>query len=134
MKNIYLIAFGLAATLSVACSPPSPIGLVDTARIAANWPEYQNDQRQFYADEQALAASKGSTSSKLRQDVALREKYAAITDGLTQQIRAAATTIAKQRNLKLVVTTEGVGYGGTDITKDVEKMLNITSETVTPAP
>jgi Skp family chaperone for outer membrane proteins len=129
-----MIAFGLAATLCVACSPPSPIGLVDVERIAANWPEYQNDQRQFTADENALAASRASLSVKRRQDAQLRAKYAAITDGLVKQIQAAATKIAQDRNLKLVVTTEGVGYGGNDITKDVEKALNITSETVTPAP
>jgi len=31
------------------------------------------------------------------------------------------------------VTKEGVGYGGVDITKDVEKAMNITDK-ATPAP
>ena len=52
---------------------------------------------------------------------------------LTKQIRDAATKVAQQKNLKLVVTTEGVGYGGVDITKDVEKAMNITDK-ATPAP
>jgi Skp family chaperone for outer membrane proteins len=134
VKKIHIIAFGLIATLSAACSPPSPIGLVDVGRIAANWPEYQNDQRQFQTDEQVLATSKASNKLKARQDFILRAKYAAITDRLTEQIRSAATKVAQQQNLKLVVTHEGVGYGGTDITKDVEKALDITTETVTPSP
>ena len=39
----------------------------------------------------------------------------------------------EQRQLKLVLTREGVGYGGVDITADVEKALNIT-EKATPTP
>jgi hypothetical protein len=35
--------------------------------------------------------------------------------------------------LKLVLTREGIGYGGVDITSDVEKALNIT-EKATPTP
>ncbi len=38
-----------------------------------------------------------------------------------------------QRQLKLVLTREGIGYGGVDITGDVEKALNIT-EKATPTP
>ena len=134
MKKIQIVAFGLVAALGVACSPHSPIGLVDVERVAANWPEYQADQRQFDADEQQLATSRASNRDKQRLDLQLRAKYGAITDGLTKQIRAAAQQVAKAQNLKLVVTHEGVGYGGVDITKDVEKALNITTETVTPAP
>ena len=134
MKNTYIIAFGLAATLGVACSPPSPIGLVDVERVVANWPDYQKDQAQFQADEQALANSKASNKVKARRDAILRAQYGAITDQLTNRIRDAAAKVAKQRNLRMVLTHDGVGYGGVDITIDVEKALNITKETVTPQP
>ncbi len=56
-----------------------------------------------------------------------------MTDRLSQQIRDAAAKIAAQDSLKLVLTREGIGYGGVDITKDVEKALNIT-EKATPTP
>jgi len=63
----------------------------------------------------------------------MQAKYAAITAQLTQQIKDAAGKVAADKQLKLVVTREGVGYGGTDITADVEKVMNIT-EKPTPSP
>jgi Skp family chaperone for outer membrane proteins len=116
-----------------ACAAPSPIGLVDVNRIVANWPEYQTDQNQLIADERAIASRRESTSQKQRDALALQKKYARLTDQLSQQIRNAAGTIATQRQLKLVFTREGIGYGGVDITADVEKALNITEKT-TPSP
>ena len=56
-----------------------------------------------------------------------------MTDRLSQQIRDAAGKIASERQLKLVLTREGIGYGGVDITSDVEKALNIT-EKASPSP
>ena len=63
----------------------------------------------------------------------LERKYAKVTDQLSAQIRDAAGKIASQSQLKLVLTREGIGYGGVDITSDVEKALNIT-EKATPTP
>jgi Skp family chaperone for outer membrane proteins len=63
----------------------------------------------------------------------MQAKYAAITLALTQQIKDAAGKVAADKQLKLVVTREGVGYGGTDITADVEKVMNIT-EKPSPSP
>ncbi len=45
----------------------------------------------------------------------------------------AASKIATARQLKLVLTREGIGYGGVDITGEVEKALNIT-EKASPTP
>jgi Skp family chaperone for outer membrane proteins len=69
----------------------------------------------------------------VRDAAALQRKYAKITDQLSQQIRDAAGKIAAQNQMKLVLTREGVGYGGTDITSDIEKSMNIT-EKATPTP
>ena len=123
----------LVAAISTGCGAASPIGLVDVQRIVNNWPEYQNYQSQLYADEQRIASGKGSTAQKQQATLAMQRKYAKITDQLTQQIRDAAGKIATAKQLKLVVTREGVGYGGVDITPDVEKSLNIV-EKATPAP
>jgi Skp family chaperone for outer membrane proteins len=45
---------------------------------------------------------------------------------VTGDVRNAVQQIAAQRHFSLVVTREFVGYGGVDITPDVEKLLNIT--------
>lgn len=126
-------AAAFAAAVLAGCGASSPIGLVDVQRIVNNWPEYQKDQNQLYSDERSIAGGRGNRAQKQRATIAMQQKYAKITEQLTQQIRDASTKIAQQRQLKLVVTREGVGYGGVDITPDVEKSLNIT-ETPSPSP
>ncbi len=133
MKKQYTIVIALVASVLAGCGKSSPIGLLDVQRIAANWSTFQGYQNQLVQDEQTIAGSHASNAVKQREGIALQAKYAKITDQLTQQIRVAATKVAQQRNLKLVVTREGVGYGGVDITSDVEKLMNIT-EKATPTP
>ncbi len=133
MKIRNLITLTLAAAILAACGNNSPIGTVDVQRVATNWTKYQDFQNQLLADQQQIEQSKVSNGQKARMAAALQVKYARITDGLTQEIRDAAGKVAQDRKLKLVVTREGVGYGGVDITPDVEKALNIT-EKATPSP
>lgn len=135
MKTHRIVIILMAAGLLTACGNSSPVGTVDVARVIANWPLYQNYQMQLLSDEQSITQGKGSTAQKQREAQALQAKYTKITLQLTDQIRAAATTVAKAKNLKLVVTREGVGYGGIDITPEVEKAMNITEKaTPTPSP
>ncbi len=133
MKKFSLIVMTLAAATLVGCGNNSPVGLVDVQRIAANWDKFQSAQNALVGDQQRLAASKESTARKTRDAIAMQSKYGKILNGLTQEIQDAAKTVAQGRHLNLVVTREGVGYGGVDITPDVEKALNIT-EKVTPTP
>ena len=134
MKKVHSIILAVAtAALLSACGVASPIGLVDVQRIVNNWPEYQNYQNQLLADERSIAGGRGNRAQKQRALMAMQQKYAKITEQLTQQIRDASSKIAQQKQLKLVLTREGVGYGGVDITPDVEKTLNIT-EKATPSP
>jgi Skp family chaperone for outer membrane proteins len=128
-----IIIATLTASAFAGCAAPSPVGTVDVARIVANWPEYQTDQNQLLGEEQAIAASRQSTANKQKAAAAMQAKYSQITLQLTQQIKDAATKVAADKQLKLIVTREGVGYGGTDITSDVEKIMNIT-EKATPSP
>lgn len=132
MKARIVIAT-LAAVLFAGCANNSPIGTIDVNRVVNNWDVYQRYQQQLMLEEQGIASGKGSNADKGRQVQALRKKYASITEQLSNQIRDAAAKIAQQRNLKLVVTQEGVGYGGVDITKDVEAAMSITDK-ATPAP
>lgn len=133
MKKQHIILAALVAVIATGCGASSPIGLVDVNRIVNNWPEYQGYQSQLYADEERIAKGRGSTAQKQQAVLAMQRKYSKITEQLTQQIRDAAGKIASDKQLKLVVTREGVGYGGVDITPDVEKSLNIV-EKASPAP
>ncbi len=133
MKKHQRIFFFCAAVAIAGCATRSPIGLVDVQRIVANWPEYQGYQNQLYADERSIQSRRENAARKRRAAVALQRKYSQVTDRLSQQIRDAAGKIASQRQLKLVLTREGIGYGGVDITGDVERALNIT-EKATPTP
>jgi Skp family chaperone for outer membrane proteins len=130
-KNAIIVIF--AAAIVAGCANRSPIGLIDVNRIVANWDVYQRYQQQLMLEEQAISGGKGSPAEKNRAAGELQKKYAKITDELTAQIRNAANQVAAQRSLKLVVTKEGVGYGGVDITPEVEKIMNIT-EKASPSP
>ncbi|MGB6985713.1 MAG: OmpH family outer membrane protein [Candidatus Aquilonibacter sp.] len=127
-----LLLLSLAAAIVAGCANASPIGLVDVNRIVSNWTVYQSFQQRLLQDENSIQASRASAAEKQRQAAALQKKYAGITNELTQQIRNAATKVAQQKNLTLVVTKEGVGYGGLDITKDVENAMNITDKGTPP--
>ncbi len=124
--------FSLAAILA-GCAPQSPIGLVDVQRVVSNWPEYQGYQTQMYSEERSISTRRESNSRKQRDAYDLQRKYAKVTDRLSAQLRDVAGKVASQRQLKLVLTREGIGYGGVDITPDVEKALNIT-EKASPTP
>jgi Skp family chaperone for outer membrane proteins len=129
-KQILLLL--VAATIA-GCGTRSPVGLVDMQRIVSNWPEYQSYQNQLLSEERSISARRESSARKQRAALILQLKYSKVTDQLSRQIRDAAGKIASQRQLKLVLTREGIGYGGVDITADVEKALNIT-EKATPSP
>ncbi len=71
---------------------------------------------------------KNNSSSKACGAVSI-----AMQNEVTSDVRNAAAQVASQRHFKLIVTRQFVGYGGIDITPDVEKILKIT-ETASPAP
>lgn len=121
------MTFALAAALLSGCgAASSPVGLLDVQRLTANWPQYNNAQNQLLADMHAVQNGKESTSQKRALAMQLQAKYGKISEQLVSQIKDAAQKVAQQKNMKLVLTREFVGYGGTDITPDVEKMLGIT--------
>ena len=123
----------IAALMLTACAPSSPVGLLDVQRLTANWPQYNNVQNQLLADQRAIETGSGSNAQKQKQAAQLQAKYSALSEQLVKQIKDAAAKVAEQTNLKLVVTREFIGYGGTDITPDVEKAMGIT-ESASPSP
>jgi len=131
-KSIVIIA-ALAALTLTACGQSSPVGLLDVQRLTANWPQYINVQNQLLADQRAIETGKASQGEKRKEAQQLQAKYSALSEQLVKQIKDAAAKVAQQKNLKLVVTHEFIGYGGTDITPDVEKQMGIT-ESASPSP
>jgi len=109
------------------------IGLIDVPRITANWPKFLNYQNQLNADAQAIQQSHLSDAEKARQITALNSKFQSGQTELTNDVQSAAKQVADAKHLKLILTQQYVGYGGVDITADVEKVLDIT-ERASPAP
>jgi Skp family chaperone for outer membrane proteins len=131
-KSIVIIAAIAALTLT-ACAQSSPVGLVNVQRLTANWPQYENVQNQLAADERAIETGRLSPRQKQAEAAKLQAKYSGLLNQLVTQVKDAAAKVAQQKNMKLVVTREVVGYGGTDITGDVEKQMGIT-ESASPSP
>ena len=137
MNNRFVLVALTASLLGMtACSKPPPqgdIGLVDVPRITANWPKLLNYQNQLNADVTAIRSSRASEQEKTRQLQLLQARFATNQTELTGNVRDAAQQVASDKHLRFVFTRQFVGYGGFDITPDVEKILQIT-EKATPAP
>jgi Skp family chaperone for outer membrane proteins len=112
----------------------SPIATVDVARISANWPKFINYQNQLSADADALEHANLSPAEKQREQSVLQQRYSDMQSEVTSDVRTAAEQVANERHFELVVTRAFVGYGGVDITPDVEKILKITEVSPPPSP
>jgi len=135
--NKRFVFAALAASLLVmtACSKPpqSDIGLVDVSRLTANWPKFLNYQNQLNADVTAVRASHVSEGVKQREMAGLQYRFATNQTELTNNVHDAAAQVASDKHLRYVFTRQFVGFGGVDITPDVEKILQIV-EKATPSP
>ncbi len=127
MKRI-VAALALAALAGCNKPPANDVATVNVGRIVSNWPKYLNFQNQLGADAQALDRSNLSESDKRTARTALQERYVRFTGEISSDIQAAAQQVATEKHFKLVVTREYVGYGGVDITPDVEKVLHVTEK------
>jgi Skp family chaperone for outer membrane proteins len=135
MNNRFVFVALAASLLGVtACSrpPSSDIGLVDVPRLTANWPKFLNYQNQLNADAVAIQHSSVSDSQKQRELAELQSRYQTSQTELTNDVRVAAEQVAGGKHLRLVLTRQFVGYGGVDITPDVEKLLDITEKSPSP--
>jgi Skp family chaperone for outer membrane proteins len=110
----------------------SQIATVDITRITANWPKFINYNNQLAADTDAINRSSASQRDKQHQIDGLRRRFVSMQDEVTNDVRTAAAQVASDRHFKLVVTREFTGYGGVDITADVEKLLKITEKSPPP--
>ncbi len=117
----------IAALVALAgcSSQSSPIATIDLARIQANWPKFINYSNQLAADTAAINRSTASNKQKQQQLNALQQRYVEMQNEVSSDVRNAASQVADEKHFKLVVTRQFVGYGGTDITADVESILKI---------
>jgi Skp family chaperone for outer membrane proteins len=128
-----IIAAALAASLAGCAAPKTDIGLVDEDRIKANWPKFLNYQNQLSYDAQTIEHSNKPERAKQQQRGELQARFAQDQAELYNDVTDAARQVASQQHLTYVFTRQFVGYGGVDITPDVEKILKI-EEKATPAP
>jgi Skp family chaperone for outer membrane proteins len=119
---------GLAlATLAGCASQVDPsVATIDLTRIQNNWPKFINYSNQLASDTASINRSGASPREKEQQLDALRRRYVSMQNEVSGDVRDAAEKVATDRHIKLVVTRQFVGYGGIDITPDVEKILQIT--------
>jgi Skp family chaperone for outer membrane proteins len=130
-----LVATTLLASLC-ACSnnaSQSNIGLVDVQRISSNWPKFQNYQNQLANDAQTIERSNRSARDKAQARAQLQQRFAQAQNELSTDVSTAAKQVASDKHLTYVFTRQYVGYGGVDITSDVEKILKI-EEKPSPTP
>lgn len=133
LRGAAMSAALVAFAAGCATQPKATVGLIDTARITSNWPKFQNYQNQIAADEAAIGRSNSSNAQKAQQIAQLQGRYVNAQRELTDDVSSAAQQIAKEKGLTYVFTRQFVGYGGVDITGDIEKVLKI-EEKATPAP
>lgn len=134
-RNLFATLLPLATVLLSGCGGlpghQSPIATVDVDRISRNWPKFINYSNQLASDTDAIRRSNASPRDKQRQLDGLRRQYLEMQREVTNDVSSAAQQVATQRHFTLVLTREMIGFGGTDITPDVEKILKITE---VPAP
>ncbi len=130
-----VIVSAAAAALLAGCTPgaSNDIGTVDVQRIVSNWPKFINYSNQISADAAAIEHSSASEPAKAAQRAALRKRYADLQGEVQSDVQNAASQVASDKHLKLVVTKEAIGYGGVDVTPDVEKFLKITEASPSPS-
>lgn len=136
IKNISHGAVTIALFASLcACTngPKSDIGLVDTTRLMQNWPKFQNYQNQLANDAQTIDRSSKTAGDKARARADLQQRFVQAQSELSNDVSTAARQVASDKHLTYVFTRQYVGYGGVDITPDVEKILKI-EEKPSPTP
>jgi Skp family chaperone for outer membrane proteins len=123
-----MLAAAAAALCGCSSQPSSPIATLDLTRIQANWPKFINYSNQLAADTAAIQRSSAPPARKAEQLEQLRKQFVSMQNEVTSDVRDAAQRVATDKHFSLVVTHEFVGYGGVDITPEVEKILSITEK------
>lgn len=115
----------LAAMVTGCARTHSTVAVVNIATIEQRWPKFINYYRQIQANYVAINESKISADEKRRALAQWQQQSARWQDEVTNDVRDAVKQIAAEKHYQLVVTRQGVAFGGDDITTDVERALKI---------
>ncbi|MDE2482283.1 MAG: OmpH family outer membrane protein [bacterium] len=130
---ISLVTSSKAITPPATAAPSSEIGFVDQTALetaqkvkdaADQLAKYQADQQKVYGEK--LKGVKGDVEKQqiiADYNKAMQDKRNQLLTPLIDQTKSATQTIAKSKNLLLVIDRADVVYGGTDITQDVQNAL-----------
>jgi Skp family chaperone for outer membrane proteins len=120
------IGLALLALATSGCAKNrSTVAVVNIGTIEQRWPKFINYSRQLQANLMAINASKLPTDERRRELAQWQQQSLRWQDEVTGDVRDAVRQIATDRHYQLVVTKQGVDFGGDDITIDVEKALKI---------
>ena len=131
-RVIALCGAALAITLSGCAHARSKVAVVNIGAIEQRWPKFINYYRQIQANYVAINDSKISPAEKRRAMIQWQQQSQRWQDEVSNDVRNVVKDIAGQKHYEMVVTRQGVAYGGDDITLDVEKALKI--DTASPQP
>ena len=123
---IALAAVMAMLATAIGCAQQrSSVAVVDVAAIEQRWPKFINYYRQIQANYVAITESKISPAEKRKALDQWQQQSQRWQDEVSNDVRDAAKQIAQDKHYKMVVTHQGVAYGGDDITLDVERALKI---------
>ncbi len=132
--RLFAIAFfALAASVTGCAHKHTDVAVVDVPRIMQYWPKFINYQNQINQDQFTLQRSTAPLPAKRKQYDLLQQRFVSMQNEITDDVRTAAQQVATDQHYKLVFTRQFVGFGGTDITPDVEKILKIDEKAVDSA-
>jgi Skp family chaperone for outer membrane proteins len=120
-----IAALAIATTLSGCAKQQSTVAFVNVAVLQSTWPKFINYQNQLQANLNAIQSSKLSQADKQRELIQLNQQSARWQIEVTQDVKDAVKQIAADKHYSLVVTRQGIAYGGDDITADVQAALHI---------
>ena len=135
-KNVEDLVSESGSVVPPASSPPpSTIGFVDQSQIdqVPKIKQANDDFVKFQAQQRqnALKQMQGAKNDQKKQAQIFSDYQKALSDQqdktlkpLVDQTRDAMKSVAEQKHLILVVDRSDVIFGGTDITKDVQDVLN----------
>ncbi len=134
MKRTIIAALLTTALAACTAAPKSDIATLDVQRLAGYWPKYINNQNQINADAATIERSNASASDKAKLRAKLQDRYVQFQNEIAQDLSSASQQVASEKHLTMVFTRQATGFGGVDITADVEKILKIDEAKATPAP
>jgi hypothetical protein len=133
-KLRFTVALLVLAGLLCGCARThSTVASVNVANIEQRWPKFINYYRQIQANYVAINDSKIGAPEKRKAFEQWQQQSQRWQDEVTGDVRNAVKQVAADKHYQVVVTRQGVAYGGDDITLDVEKALKIDTS-ASPAP